>query len=237
MFIENNSDPFSILMLWKKQREKKMSTSWVRFLYRILAWSTQIWLVTWQDRRIRGGRGGPAPIFGISVNPISTKCCRLCPTHYYWSPQIFGICPASAWWCNSAQIFVLAKSCPVTISRTFYVGIMPKPSAPRIPNKETRWLWSSTALCSVLEEHTTSEFFKNSSWNSKTSPLFQPFEICLNGLKQIFIKKTNYSSIRQNNIKMHFCAMHALCCILSMSRSIKLFIGFWWVVFGNNNRN
>ena len=31
----------------KTVREKKMSTSWVRFLYRNLAWSTQIWLVTW----------------------------------------------------------------------------------------------------------------------------------------------------------------------------------------------
>ena len=92
--------------------------------------------------RTLGNRGRGASVFGISVNPISTRWGRLCLLHYYGPPGFPDLLTAMRWWCNlhTAQCFVLTKCCPVTISRTFYFGIMPKPSAPIIPNKETRWL-------------------------------------------------------------------------------------------------
>ena len=135
-------------VLKKNSERKKMSTSWVRFLYRILAWSTQIWLVTWQDRSKRGGRVAPPPQF-LSSWPGGADYAPYITTS---PPGFTDLLTVMRWWCNlhAAQSFILTNNCPVTIAITFYVGIMPKPSAPRILNKETSWLWSSTALSHCL---------------------------------------------------------------------------------------
>ena len=42
---------------------------------------------------VLGGAGGAMahPDFSRSVNPISTRRGRLCPTLYYWHPRIFRL--------------------------------------------------------------------------------------------------------------------------------------------------
>ena len=55
----------------------------------------------------RGGawEASAPPIFGRSVNPISTRGSRLCPPKYYEPPRIFRPCdgPASAWTAPGAR--------------------------------------------------------------------------------------------------------------------------------------
>ena len=38
------------------------------------------------------------PVFGKTVNPISTRGDRLCPPQYYEPPRIFRPCDGPAWW-------------------------------------------------------------------------------------------------------------------------------------------
>ena len=50
-----------------------------------------------QARRKRGAEGALAPpVFGRTVNPISTRGSRLCPPQYYEPPRIFRPCDGPA---------------------------------------------------------------------------------------------------------------------------------------------
>jgi hypothetical protein len=54
-------------------------------------------VVNGQARRKRGAEGALAPpVFGRTVNPISTRGSRLCPPQYYEPPRIFRPCDGPA---------------------------------------------------------------------------------------------------------------------------------------------